>query len=407
MDVGYDKIEQMMDEVHPGPPWRSGGPMRKISLSLGDLAVQGNGTYTSSTDFTYFGVGQGKVRYTGGFYTNPLENWPGFSEDFMNLSLNFGLSSPLVPSTAGLEDKVYPRTKPQLEQGGLAVAIAEIRDVPHMLKTSLNGFRDIYETLGGKRGSLLLAPKRVAGHFLNHNFGWVPFISDTKKFIDNVVNFDDRIRRLQRDNGNWIKRKVFLVNNTETNDLGWGERTFCRPASDPELRGCFIPTWNPYYNIVETKTTVAHGVGRFRYYQPYLDPSLPDAHSALGGIRQQLMLHGARVTPLNVYRAMPWTWLADWFTPAGDIVAAVQDAALDGMACKYLYLTHHQVRSQVLRQFLPFDNANGGIKELRYSRLIDVKQRHEAGSPFGFGLSWEDLSPKQLAILAALGISRR
>lgn len=405
--VEFGKAEGVTDDLHPGPPYRSGGPFRALKLAVPDPCIQGYGTYITPNFFTWTGLGNGRMKYEGGFYTNPLHNWPGFSEDFINLSLNLSANNPIFPSTSGsLENSVYSKTKPPIEQGGLFVALAEVRDVHHMLKTSLNGFIDIYRKLGGDPRSKILSPKKVADHFLNHNFGWVPFINDIKKFQDNVVNVDSKLEKLYRDNGQWIKRKVFLVNQTEISDGLWGEQTFCSPASNPAITSCFIPTWNAYFNVYETKTTVAQGVGRFRYYLPDFDPSLPRANSAFGALNRQMTLHGARITPLNVYRATPWTWLADWLTPSGDIIAAIQDAELDGMACKYLFLIHHQVRSQALRQFLPFTDSNGGIKELRFSRLIDCKQRKVSDSPFGFGLFWEDLSPKQLAILAALGISR-
>jgi hypothetical protein len=295
-----------------------------------------------------------------------------------------------------------------------------------MLKTTFFGLRDLFHAytkgikipdswdtlkilqhMRGQLGRHHVNVKGFSNHFLNHNFGWVPFVNDLRKFIDNSVNWKKKLDHLRRDNGQWVKRKVILVNNTEERDLGWGERTFVRPASDPELRGCFIPTWNPYYNITETVSTVAYGIGRFRYYQPYFDTSIPDGVGPLATIRGLLALHGARITPVNVYKSTPWTWLVDWIAPVGDDLTAFQDQYLDNMAAKYLYLTHHQVKHQHLRQFLPFDDANGGIKELVYSRIIDCKQRKEAVSPYSFSLTWDQLSPKQLMILAALGISRK
>jgi hypothetical protein len=373
-------------------------------MTYSGLGTGFGGTYITDQNYNYSGIGSGRVKYEGCFYLSD-QAWPGTGIDFTNLSLNLGLGSPLIPGLGTLENKVWDSTKPKIEQGGLFVAIAEIRDVPHMLKTSLEGFIDIYKHLGGKP-SFRRLPKKIANHFLNHNFGWVPFISDVQKFIGNIQNSSDRISRLERDNGQWIRRKVLLVNQTEDTDLGWGERSFVDPGSNYFIQGCYIPTWKPYYNIKESKFTLAEGVGRFRYYLPYFDKSLPDANSALGALQQQLALHGARATPVNIYKAVPWTWLLDWISDAGRSLQAIQDANLDGMAAKYLYLVHHQVKTHTLRQFLPFGPTNGGIKELQYSRVIDVKQRKEADAPFGFGLSWDDLSPKQLAILAALGISR-
>jgi len=111
------------------------------------------------------------------------------------------------------------------------------------------------------------------------------------------------------------------------------------------------------------------------------------------------------LSPSNIYKAVPWTWLIDWFTDFGSVVDRLQDIGLDGIASKYLYLMRHDFREVVLKQTLPF--KNGGAVTLEFNRVTDVKIRRESDSPYGFGLSWGSLSPKQLAILVALGVSRK
>jgi hypothetical protein len=48
-----------------------------------------------------------------------------------------------------------------------------------------------------------------------------------------------------------------------------------------------------------------------------------------------------------------------------------------------------------------------GAETFEWNRIIETKQRDKAESPYGFNLKWESLSPFQLAILAALPISKR
>jgi hypothetical protein len=64
---------------------------------------------------------------------------------------------------------------------------------------------------------------------------------------------------------------------------------------------------------------------------------------------------------------------------------------------------HHTESRLVCKQIMA---TEGGDVEFEWSRKIEVKQRNEAGSPFGFDSPWETLSPWRLAILAALGISK-
>jgi len=113
--------------------------------------------------------------------------------------------------------------------------------------------------------------------------------------------------------------------------------------------------------------------------------------------------YGVRISPSNVWRATPWTWLIDWGINVGRNLDRVSEYLLDGVVAKYLYLMHHQKQRFVLKQTLPFLT---GTVVLEFYRDVETKQRKEAGSPYGFDSPWESLSPKKLAILAALGLSR-
>jgi len=119
-----------------------------------------------------------------------------------------------------------------------------------------------------------------------------------------------------------------------------------------------------------------------------------------------LAIHGARVNPYHIYQAVPWSWLVDWLTPVGHDLKVLQDSYSDNLVAEYLFLTSHLVETVIFKQFVPFNAASGGSKTLVWTRKRVVKQREKADSPFGFGLTWDQLSPKQLAILAALGILR-
>lgn len=416
-DLPYLKAESCVDEIHSGPPWRNGGPFRKITLApFGPSGLTAPGTYISNYEHSISGFGYGKVKYVGRF--GAPSGFPGTTEDVLNISgfppglgppSAIGADSPLIPSTTTLDSRVWDQTKPQIEMGGLAVAIAEIRDVPHMLKTTAKGFSDAWNLihkLNPRVRDLAVMPKKASDHFVNHNFGWVPFVKDLSNLCDNVIKVDSRIDHLMANNGDWHRRKAILVNNSETvkiyEDTGYHVGVY--PTNTTYLQSCL--TGPPTVQTWRNKWSYAEGVGSFRYYQPYLDQRSPESQGMLGPLRRQLALHGARLTPANIYRAVPWTWLLDWVSDSGHVVNAINDWAVDGLVAKYLYLVHHQILTYSYKQITPFNAASGGTQTLNWDRVIDVKQRKEAESPFGFGVHWDDLSPKQLAILGALGILR-
>jgi hypothetical protein len=162
---------------------------------------------------------------------------------------------------------------------------------------------------------------------------------------------------------------------------------------------------NPSFIISKKIHHVAYGVGRFRYYQPYLDNNSAEAQGLIGGMRRQLLLHGARLSPQTIYRATKWTWLADWISSSGSIVDALNAMAIDNMASKYFYLCDTYVAQVELNQTHPWNGLSSAPKSLSCIRYYSIKSRKEA-SPFGFSFAWDNLSAKQLAILGALGVSR-
>jgi len=156
----------------------------------------------------------------------------------------------------------------------------------------------------------------------------------------------------------------------------------------------------------EETYTLVTSVGKFKWYKPEfeLDENLYFKHRGIiADIQRHMTMYGLRVSPANIWRATPWTWLADWGLNIGRNIDRLQEYLLDGVVCRYLYVMSHEVKRQVFTQTLP--SLRGDVK-MTFVRYTDVKLRREADSPFGFGSPWSTLSPWRLSILAALGISK-
>jgi hypothetical protein len=165
----------------------------------------------------------------------------------------------------------------------------------------------------------------------------------------------------------------------------------------------FEPGVNPTWSLRERKHSYVTAVGSYKYYRPEFDASLPDYNSSWNSVKRYLTIYGARITPSTVYRATPWTWLADWMSDFSGNIDAMTDIAIDAIAARYLYVSVQSATEQVLVQNLPFRN---GTISAEWSLKWTEKVRNGASTPYGFGLSWNLLSPRQLAILAALKITR-
>lgn len=424
LDAPWVSWERTVDELHGRPPYYDGGPFESIKIDRRGCTngLVGSGTYKSMVPFSFGGY-YGRLKYQGGFAPPSLAQIGVSGLDVGNEALINGL----IPDIQTLGSQVWDRLKPKIEQGGLFVAIAEARDVPRMLRTSASFFKSTWETMFRVKNSArwkdvyyplkqsrLMQPKFLADQFLNEQFGWSPFIKDLKDLLSNVIHYTERLRRLAAENGQWIRRRTILVNNTDhkiissgvgvqlypMNVLGGVDWTMFYDPGSP-----YVP---PHWEVMEDKVTYATAVGSFRYWLPEFAGPLDDTlQGRLNIARATLDLFGLRASPSNIYKAIPWTWLIDWVTGVGRSIQAIQDQTLDSMVAKYMAMSHHVVTTRTFRQVLPFTKSNGGSKTFEFTQLIDVKQRKMATSPFGFYLDASALTGRQLAILGALGVSRK
>jgi len=391
------------DEIHPGPPYTEGGPFSKVSVELPELRVQGMGSYESlSTNLiSYFGYGNGRARYEGGFA--PLNLLSGLNIP----SLVTGET--LIPDTTAWELQAYKKTRPKLESASAFVFVAEMRDIPRMLRSSGKFFhdvwKDVYESnipFRNRRTMHIMQPKKIADDFLNHQFGWTPFIGDLRKFYSTFHKAAAMKARLRANNDKWITRRATLADETTEELVSSGTGMEVEPLG--EIIGKLFTTGSsPRWEIWDEKHSVVTAVGNYKYYRPEFDANLPDYNSAWNTIQREITLYGARISPSNVYRAVPWTWLIDWCADIGGVIDAMDDIAIDALAARYLYVMRHEYTVRKFTQLLPFVD---GTLSLTWDLKTDAKVRKPASTPYGFGLSWNLLSPRQLAILASLGITR-
>lgn len=407
----YRLAESCRDENHGHGPYWNGGPFTSIKFSnFEPSAPLGVFSHTSQTrNYPISGLGNVFLKYNGGFYPDS-SLVTGLNDLLLHLGDTQVTPSVYVPNTAALEHQAYSKVRPKLEKAGLAVALAESRDIPGMLKTTAKGFHGAYKALGGLFGGVksvkryavpLMSPRSVGDQFLNHNFGWVPFLKDLSDLDHLIRNSVDITQRLTRENDKWVKRKGILVNDFTSQIIDRGTGLKVIPSIDYVYT---LLTKDPTYEISRDVLTYSVAVGRSKYYRPEFDSSLADYSSVWMNIRRAQIEAGLRVSPSNIYKATPWTWAIDWFTHFGQNVDVMNDAILDSVVFKYLYLMHHRLETITLKQRLPLKDL--GDVTLSWSRVIDVKQRRESDTPYGFGLSWSGLSPKQIAILAALGVTR-
>jgi hypothetical protein len=408
-------LERTWDFNNPGPPYYTGGTFRNIKAVIPQSAIQGNRRRVSKPGYS---ATSGGVTYEyGGGFANPIFVGDGVPDSFYGSAgyapIFSGFAFP-TDKTSLYGPKVYKQLRPKIEKAGIGVAIAEIRDLPGMLSQTAKRFHEGFKILGGQDvGGLraVLGPKAVADDFLNHSFGWVPFLKDLEDLIRVFLNQQEYIARLSRDNNRWQKRQwTFLQESAPDTIINYGYSAVSEP------RGAWLDSMrnlgpaygggNSYSTWQLRRRQFDHvwAEGSFKYYRPEFDMTNSAYHGQMATIYRYLTIYGIRVNPSTLYKATPWSWLVDWFTNLGELIERVTDWGSDSLVARYMFLMQHSVRTVNLAETHYFWD---GAETFEWNRIIETKQRDKAESPYGFNLKWESLSPFQLAILAALPISKR
>jgi len=243
--------------------------------------------------------------------------------------------------------------------------------------------------------------KRGADDYLNFQFGLAPIAADVASFASVVSRFNVLVKQYERDAGKVVRRKwSFEPIRTET-------YATLAAGNGPSLPGASSGVYAAYTDdpqgrvILSRKTEIRRWFsGAFTYYLPV---GYYSRNKALSFSTQASKLFGLEPTPETLWNLAPWSWAVDWITSAGDVVSNISDWSTDGLVMRYGYLMEHAsaVDTYYWRGSIKYGASPPSPVVVSHSS----KQRRRA-NPFGFGLTWGGLSPRQLAIAASLGISR-
>jgi hypothetical protein len=219
--------------------------------------------------------------------------------------------------------------------------------------------------------------------YLNVEFGWLPFVSDLKNFAKAVNNSHEIWSRYRKGSGH-KSRVGYSFPSTEdskSSAVSFG----ALPSSAGTGSGI----------VTEFARDTIWFKGAFKYY-------IPEPHglgSRMEYYRSQArLLYGLDLSPATVWNLTPWSWATDWFADTGDVLNNISRLGDDGLVLQYGYIMSQQTLQSIMA---------GNINGVAVSRTDTTKRcRRLPSNPYGFGVSWDSLSNTQLAVLAALGLSR-
>jgi hypothetical protein len=367
---------------------------------------EGGDFYTTKT---YAGEGGLSNSPASRIYNLSTTHRPGLVKDLY-------YSGPLFPGDSRIDfNRLFPpddmasSTADLFTKGATAIARCKPGQPVVDLSTSLAElYREgLPSILGASQWKEKTNIIRGAGsEYLNYVFGWAPLISDIRGTAHVLTHFEEMMTQYERDAGNLIRRgyrfddERSFTSETVANTQPWGVATTLlgnfvgvNMTNSGSFAGCTTR--------VEKETHRSSWFsGAFTYYLPADYYSRNKMRKAAAEAK---ILLGIELTPEVLWNLAPWSWLADWVANYGDVLSNVSDFASGQLVMPYGYMMEHTWSTN--RYIMEHHGLRGVPDPLIWSFSRETKQRVKA-SPFGFGLNWNSFSPKQLAILASIGITR-
>lgn len=365
----------------------------------------GGGPFYTTRLSSFVNPGYITDAYSGEFgpryYSGPV--WPNFpsSEQLSSVSWK-GQIDPSSSERASWESSLNSK-------GATAISLSNpVNPVSNLGTTLAETFREGVPSLPGiqlwKAKTKIL--KGFGSEYLNYQFGWDPLRSEVESVRDAARHHRDIMKQYQRGEGRNTRRRFDFPLQKQSvkgiEDTGY---------SNNPLSSSFINVSSPIgrrrvSKVEETKTWFE---GCFTYALPSSTDSWGKVLSA-GDSADHLF--GIKLTPDVLWELTPWSWAVDWFSNAGDVINNVTNFGTAGLVMRYGYMMYETIERVTVEVDVGYFNRKtssgitpqqSGPSSCGYERRTKVRT---AANPFGFGIGWEGLSPTQLAITAALGISR-
>lgn len=145
----------------------------------------------------------------------------------------------------------------------------------------------------------------------------------------------------------------------------------------------------------------------WRWFSGSFTYHLPSDYKSRNEMRriaaQATEILGLEITPEVIWNLTPWSWAVDWFANTGDVLSVISDMASDGLVVNYGYLMEKSIVKDTYEKTVRLV----GQPTRTYTTVLETeRKRRRRATPFGFGLDWDSFSPRQIAITAALGLTK-
>lgn len=381
--------------VYEDDPWWNQGytiqrenGFSKVEDLIGNFTI--DNPFFLTRDTTEGGVINGQLsrRYWGSPINNQhIQTWTNHPAGYTFPQMS------LLPEYESWESaalRAKNMTNPGRPEILLPVFLSELKDIPRMIKRLGDTNRYIRNRIKrppGSIGDTLSDAKKLAADNISVQFGWKPLLADLKRlalFTDSVNRRKKEFERLH--DGMGLKRRVTLESRKEVYDL---------PIQTALINGLV------WWEVGGGKVTSTFRRWATVRYIPTGGSPLPTMDD---DIRRMLTGLTPGALASNIWEAIPWSWLADYFTNIGDLCANSNNSAqVQCVSC--CVMTHSSSVVTIPEDLAEYDT--GTLKCSAYTRTFESKTRN-----LGIDLSLLPtvglplLSNQQLSILGSFAVMR-
>nr|UJQ85128.1 MAG: putative maturation protein [Leviviridae sp.] len=286
------------------------------------------------------------------------------------------------------------RSSPNRPKVDLAVGLAELKDLPRMLKNLWdNAIHHVNITrssrnlsVGGMRNTAKRLGRESGSAYLEWEFGWRPLVDDLTKLLDFQSHVEKKLKMLRR--------------MRERGSYG-GKATVWEDVSRTSTANSYVSSLYQENNRMNYAFETTREWWVTTKWTPSV--SLPPKGSEAEQTLARRLAFGQDFSPALIWELMPWSWLIDWFSNVGDLMALSRNTIPVSFSDSCL-MKHTVTRFQFLG--LTAGTGSPGVIPARFP-MRETKER----LPYGFmpplpEFNLPFLSGKQLDILSSLALTR-
>jgi hypothetical protein len=301
----------------------------------------------------------------------------------------------------------FPSDTQRVMDGTRAVASASpVNPVTETAQNAAELYREGIPVPGRAYATGGLNPKTTGKTYLEVQFGLNPFLQWAKSMGTSIRKYKKLTSTLERNSGKQVRRRRQLYSNTYSTVV-YDEALGSAPVWRMNLGNYDISQYIDWSSarviVTDTFHSTCNFSGAFTYY---LAPQLGSFNKIENALQKFNLAFGTSADIDVMWEVTPYSWLVDYFANIGQILANVTDAAQYSQVMKYGYIMHDLRARRVIRITGAKAKGSNTPLDLVTSDVTRRKKTRMSANPYGFGVTMDQLSPQQLAILSALGFAK-